>query len=155
MTAGLTIEDAARHLADGLVSREQARTGANAEAARARVAGRLRALPGTLENLHKGRLKEVGARLLTRLAAAAEVDLRNQIEALNHELALARRCRCDIDLDQVREVEAHLGKARSALAALLAVPGRAPAGRGLSAAASPSTSLPRPPKENDHGPQQR
>lgn len=101
-------------LADRLVRSEMLLSGVKRDAAERHVARRAGVLPGTLENLRRGRLKYadgIGARLRVLLIAQIE----RQITALETEVGLVRATSVDrADLD-ILGAETALEKARACL----------------------------------------
>ncbi len=83
----VTEDDLAKGWAASLEEREQRRSGLSRIMARKRVANRIGVSPGTLENLHRDRIKGVRGWVLMKLRAAALADLQREIEAHQHELA--------------------------------------------------------------------
>lgn len=101
----------ARRLEDG----ETRRSGAPLPAAREAVARRLGVTPGTLENLRNGRIKQVAAFVFERLRAVVETEIAAEINALEHELQVARATGLDPRSVEMAEVETALAKAREIL----------------------------------------
>jgi hypothetical protein len=105
--------DTARTLAARLESHERLRNGGSKSQARARLAGKMRVLPGTLYNLARNRLKRLDTELRDRLTAFAIRDLQHEIERLSHELEMARQMGAHPMSRRVGEIETHLAKARA------------------------------------------
>lgn len=89
--------------------------GMSPEQVRERVAVNVGALPGTLENLRKSRLKVVAADLFDRLRARLVRELETELRTLEHELHVLHASGLDAGDEQVGEIETHLAAARSAL----------------------------------------
>lgn len=87
--------DRAREWERALVTREATRSGLPSNAARVKVAHKVGALPGTLENLRRGRLKEVAAHLYAGLHAGVVAELEAELRHVQHELNLARQAGLD------------------------------------------------------------
>lgn len=104
--------DTAREYARRLEDREAARSGLTIQAARGVVARHLRIAPGTLENLRNGRLKSVAAHLFARLRERVEHEIIAEIQALEHELQLARTSGVDPRSNEIAAAEAALSQAR-------------------------------------------
>lgn len=98
-----------------LEDREAARCGVPVPAVRGAVARRLGVSPGTLETLRSGRRKGVDMTIFDRLRTAVEADIRAEINALEHELAVARAADPDRRVAAVDAAETALLAARAAL----------------------------------------
>ena len=94
---------------------EKRRDGVDAEQAKAAVARVLKAAPGTIENITRGRVKDIRRRLSDRIREAFIGSLEREIAALEHELQLARACGHQLGEDEVISIQAHLASARSLL----------------------------------------
>lgn len=94
-----------------LEEREAARSGVTKPVARAIVARRLRVVPGTLENIVRGRLKDIGHELAERLRGAIANELLREISRLERELELARACGPGPDRDEIDAAHAALEQA--------------------------------------------
>lgn len=116
--AAVTEDELARGWAAKLERREQDRTGLSRSLARKRVASRIGVSPGTLENLHRDRIKGVRSWLMTKLRAAVLAELQREIEAHQHELAtIALNPGCAL-AGAVQEVDEGLSRLKSMAAEL-------------------------------------
>jgi hypothetical protein len=111
----IAFDHSAQRLARELEDREQKRSGVPLSHARAAVARRLNLLPGTLENLRRGRIKDVRERVVCRLQAAYLKELEREYAALEHELACLRATGSRLNSQEISEVETDLAKVRAAL----------------------------------------
>ena len=84
------LEITVREWASALEDRERSRSGTSLPVARKAVASRLRVSPGTLENLRRGRLKEIGIGLYEKLRLATIHEAEREIKKLEHVAFLAR-----------------------------------------------------------------
>lgn len=98
---------ARRHLAF-VETAEARRLGVDRDAARARLASRLKQSPGTLENLNRGRLKRFCSGLVDGLRDEFIRAAEREIGQLTNELERARAGRSDADLRDAGEIETHL-----------------------------------------------
>lgn len=80
------------------------------------VARKIGCSPGTLENIHRRRLKFVDGGLIERLRSFIRRQYEREMEALQHELEMVRTSCARARRIQVPEVEAALDKARALLA---------------------------------------
>ena len=87
--------DRAREWERVLVAKEADRSGRPEHEARATVAHRAGALPGTLENLRRGRLKEVAAHIYAGLRAGVEAELEAELRHAQHQLLIVRAAGLD------------------------------------------------------------
>lgn len=87
--------DRAREWERALVKKEADRSGLPSNEARVKVAHKIGALPGTLENLRRGRLKEVAAHLYAGLRAGVEAELEAELRHVQHSLHLVRQAGLD------------------------------------------------------------
>jgi hypothetical protein len=110
----VTIDQAATW-ARALEDREAGASGLPLPAARDRVASRIKVPAGTLENLRRGRLKEVRATVAAALHAAFRKSLEAEIAKLEHELAILDRTGKSMGAGAVREAEAAIVAARQAV----------------------------------------
>jgi hypothetical protein len=96
-----------------LIRDESAARGINLPEARRIVAGEAGLMPGTLENLERGRIKNI-ERIARSLDELLEKKIERRIATLQHELELCRAARsvAPADLDRA---EAALAEARRAL----------------------------------------
>jgi predicted nucleic acid-binding protein len=111
MNAATDIERSAL-FARRLLDIEAERHGVGAELAKARVARREGVPASTLDNIVRGRVKQVAAWVRDRLAQAVVREIQNEISRLEHEIQIAR-----ISADQPRDAdllaaEAALAQAR-------------------------------------------
>lgn len=115
MMTSIDFTDVARGYARRLEDREAARSGSSVHVARMSVARRLHMSPGTLENLRNGRMKNVAAGIFAKLRSMVEHEINQEIQALEHELQMARACGLDRRDDEISAAEAALQTARSFL----------------------------------------
>jgi len=108
------------HFSKGLIRRDQARHGGDAETAMARVARRLKAAPGTFANIIRMRVKSVSADLRDRIVQAAFNDIEQEIARLDHEKRLLESMAIGPTRDDLDAVEAALEAAREGLARMRA-----------------------------------
>lgn len=94
-----------------LERREVQRAG-SITAGRQRLADKLGALPGTLENLARGRLKRIDGWLRLRAENLLMRELEREIAALTHELEALRATGADPRMSAVGEIETALATAR-------------------------------------------
>lgn len=113
--SSIAFDHSAQSLTRELENREKVRAGVSLKQARAIVARRLNVLPGTLENLRKGRVKDVRQRIADRLQAAYIRELERDFAALTHELACLRQTGSRLDSSEITEVETDLAKVRALL----------------------------------------
>lgn len=106
----------ARQWGSDLEDRESRRHGLELSEARKRVAARAGAAPGTLENLRKGRLKDVGAALYDRLRHLMIDDLRAEVTAHEYEIAVLQRLGGVLADREIQEAQAELRQIRAVLA---------------------------------------
>lgn len=107
--------DRARQWGRELEVREQRRLGLELAEARRRVAARAGAAPGTLENLRKGRLKDVGVALYERLRRLMLDELRAEVAAHENEIALLVELGGPVADSEIQEAQASLRQIRAAL----------------------------------------
>lgn len=93
----------------------RARAAGSIELARVQIARETRISAGTLENLRRGRIKQVAAWVRDSLQAAVVRQLEQEVRALEHEIMLLRQTGVDPRSPQVSEAEAYLARARAAL----------------------------------------
>lgn len=105
--------------ASGLLGRLEAieaqRIGLSSRDARAAVAHRLRALPGTLENVRRLRLKVVPSWLMSRIRAELVIALQHQARQLEHEIGLHLQAGAHYRDGDLAEAQARLAQARAIL----------------------------------------
>lgn len=98
-----------------LVDKEAARSGQSSNAARQKVAMRVGAAPGTLENLRRGRLKEVAAHVYAKLHASVVAELEAELRHVEQQLAIARATGLDVAAGGVFSLEANEARLKEAL----------------------------------------
>ncbi len=98
-----------------LVDKEAARSGQSSNAARQKVAIRVGAAPGTLENLRRGRLKEIAAHVYAKLHASVVAELEAELRHVEHELAIARTAGLDVAAGGFLSLEANETRLKEAL----------------------------------------
>lgn len=98
-----------------LVDREAARSGQSSNAARRRVASKVGIAPGTLENLRRGRLKDITAYIYAKLHASVIAELEAELRHVEHELAIARKAGLDVATGGVFSLEANEARLKEAL----------------------------------------
>jgi len=113
--SSVAVDTVARDWTRRLERAEASRTGLPIEDARKRVARRLGVLPGTLENIGKGRIKGIRNWVAQKIRQAVIREIEAEIARLQHELEMARRCGTRLDSELVGEIETHL----AAVSALL------------------------------------
>jgi hypothetical protein len=108
--------DNARSWATELEDSLARRTGQTVEAARRTIAGSIGQAPGTLYNLRNRRLKDVGAKLYLGLRQALINELREEMNRLEHKIAVLEAVgdgADEVDLDAAKamlaEVQTTLG----------------------------------------------
>lgn len=114
MNAASDIE-AANTMVGRLEAIEVARHGSTARLARQAIAARLRAAPGTLENLRRLRLKAVPHWLMVRIRAEIVAAIQNEMRHLEHELHLYLQAGGDPRSDEVAKIAASLAEAKATL----------------------------------------
>lgn len=102
---------AARRL-EWLEETESRQSGLNLEKARPVVASRIGILPGTAENLRRGRTKGVRGWVEQRITAAFIRGLEHEIRRLQSELDMARQGGTRMDDDDFLAAQASLEAAR-------------------------------------------
>lgn len=98
-----------------LVDKEAARSGQSSNAARQKVAQRVGAAPGTLENLRRGRLKEIAAHVYAKLHASVVAELEAELRHVETQLAIARATGLDVAAGGVFSLEANETRIKEAL----------------------------------------
>ena len=111
----VTIDQAATWARE-LEEREARVNGLPLPAARDRVASRPKVPAGTLENLRRGRRKEVSTMVAASLHAAFRRLLEAEIAKLEHELAILDRTGQAVDARSLGEAQAAIDAARAAVA---------------------------------------
>lgn len=79
---------------------------------RARAARAVRVPPGTIETLRRGRRKNICVRIWTDLRMAVIRELTREIEAMTHEIQIARQAGVDPREGEVLALEAAIRKAQ-------------------------------------------
>jgi len=108
-------DERARGWVTRLERAEKARTGCDLDEARETVASRLGVLPGSLENLRRGRTKGIRGWIYERLRAAMIVQLQHEIAAQKHELEMLIQGGSRPDSGEIQEVLAGLAALRLTL----------------------------------------
>lgn len=108
--------DRARHWSKWLEASERLRHGRSQIDARLRLATRAGTTPGTLENLRKGRLKDVGTALYDSLRHLMIDDLRAEVTAHEHEITVLQRLGGPVADREIQEAQASLRQIRTVLA---------------------------------------
>lgn len=108
--------DRARHWSKWLEASERRRHGRSQIDARLRLATRAGTTPGTLENLRKGRLKDVGTALYERLRRLMIDELRAEAAAHEHEIALLLELGQHVGDREIEEAQTSLRQIRAVLA---------------------------------------
>jgi hypothetical protein len=111
----LVYVDEARTLGKLLEDRRAARYGTSVEAARHGIAREIGVAPGTLRNLRKRRLKDVGAGLLDSLRTLVASELQGEMRRLEHEIKLVMATGAHPDSGAFTQAAADLAKVRNAL----------------------------------------
>lgn len=111
-----TYTDRARDWGDALEERERRKSGRTRAEARRRVAAQIGIAPGTLDNLHRGRLKNIAAHVYDRLRCLVISELQEEMAAHEHEIALLMAIGADPRDDEVAAARAGLRKIDTALA---------------------------------------
>jgi ribosomal protein L29 len=111
----LAYVDEAHRLGKMLEDRQARRDGSNVEEARKVVARKLGAAPGTLRNLRKRRLKDVGAGLLDGLRAYVVRELHEEARQLDHEAQLLLASGAHPDSGALAEIRQDLARIKSVL----------------------------------------
>lgn len=114
MSAAAMIDDVRCHVR-ALEARE-ARKGGSVGDARRRLATKLGCAPGTLETIHKGRLKRLDAWLRDSIQRLLVSEIEREIGALTHELEILRQHGGETRSVEIAEVEDLLAKARALMA---------------------------------------
>lgn len=98
-----------------LEEKEARRLGVPAKDARKSLARKLKASPGTLENIRRFRTKLVPHWLMARIRGEFIAALQMEIQRLEHEIHLARQTGMDNRDDALSAAEAQLQSARQIL----------------------------------------
>jgi hypothetical protein len=109
--SAVAYHDETRAMLARLEDKERRRS-PDALTARQRLARRLGALPGTIENFARGRIKRADAYLRAGVEALLMTELQQEIAALTHELEILRAGGSDPRLSAVAEIETALATAR-------------------------------------------
>lgn len=108
--------DRARHWSKWLEASERLRHGRSQIDARLRLATRAGTTPGTLENLRKGWLKDVGTALYERLRRLMIDELRAEAAAHEHEIAVLLELGQHVCDREIEEAQTSLRQIRAVLA---------------------------------------
>lgn len=119
VSTALTTTYEAQNLAKRLEDM-RAKAAGSIELARQQIARETRISAGTLENLRRGRIKQVAAWVRDSLQAAVIRQLENEMRALEHELQMVRQtgrplrdCEAEAIVSDLAKVRAALGLDRS------------------------------------------
>lgn len=104
---------AANRLTSAIEAAEARRLGLSIRDARPSVARRLRAAPGTIENIRRMRLKRIPSWLMDRLRSEFIAVLQHEIQRLQHEITVARQTGMDDRDDDLATAQAQLEAAKS------------------------------------------
>lgn len=110
-----TYTDRARDWGKALEDRERSRTGRSSVEARRRVAAQVGVAPGTLENLRKGRLKNIAAHVYDRLRCLVIAELQAEVAAHEHEIQTLMAIGADARSDEVSEARQNLREIHAVL----------------------------------------
>ncbi len=105
----------ARRWAETLEDREAKRSSLNVEEARPIVARRVGVMPGTLENLRKGRLKSIATHVYESIRASVIRELLAEKARIDHELQIALQTGVDPASPEMAEILADQALVRKAL----------------------------------------
>ncbi len=108
----------ARRMAVAIEDNEARRLGIAVSAARPKVASRLKASAGTLENLRRDRLKSVPSWLMTNIRLMFVQLLQSEIRRLEHEISLHLQAGADHRDDDLCAAEAQVQSAKEILSAV-------------------------------------
>lgn len=111
----LAYVDEAREMGIMLEDRQARRDGTTVEEARLVVARKIGAAPGTLRNLRKRRLKDVGARLLYSLHALLIRELEGELAHVEHYIQTRRSIGDRHDSRALAQAYADLARIKDAL----------------------------------------
>jgi hypothetical protein len=100
--------EVARRWAKRLLASERRRSGTPIRVAAAAVARRAQMTPASVMALVYEPPKDLGTMAFEALRDAVEREIKSEIEALNHELAMARARGVFARIDEVQEIEADL-----------------------------------------------
>lgn len=107
MSSAIAEAAEARNLANILVKQETRRIG-DRERARASVARAIGTVPGTIENLQRGRLKRISGWLRDALRARVVRELEAEVARLQHEIATLAQTGVDPRSNETAAVNADL-----------------------------------------------
>lgn len=113
----VTDVESAQRLARRLEDREAIKLGLPLKAVRERVARRISSSPGFLENLRRGRIKNVPSWLMQRLRDAMVSELTSEIQRLEHEIAIAKQIGVDPREDEISKAAAQIAETKKLLGA--------------------------------------
>lgn len=105
----------ARRLATAIEDHTARRLRLPVAKARPRVASRLGAAPGTLENLRRDRLKSIPSWLMARIRAEFIRVLQAQVQALEADISFHRQAGADHRSDDLAAAEAQIREAKKIL----------------------------------------
>lgn len=109
--SSLALDQDAKRWATVVEDGEAKRLGKNVEDVRPIVARRLGVVPGTMENLRKGRVKGVRTWVYGRLRALFIEELQYEIQRLQHELFLVHQRGIPAGDDAAIAAQAHIAAA--------------------------------------------
>lgn len=101
--------------AEELEVREAKERGSSREDARPFLASKLKMLPGTLENIFRGRIKEPKQKTIDAVRNAFIRELEAEIQRLEHEVFMARQSGAAPDAHEIFEAQSHIEAAKSLL----------------------------------------
>lgn len=97
---------------EALEESEAKRRGCSREIARPFLASRLKVLPGTIENIIRGRVKEPRERIKDAVRNAFIREMEMEIQRLSHEIEMARASGARPDDHEIVEAKAHIEAAK-------------------------------------------
>lgn len=112
---GTMLAITAKEWAAALEDRERDKSGTSLPVARKAVAARLRVSPGTLENLRRGRLKDIKLGLFESLRQAVIHEAQREIRLLEHTIEMARAADGNAAVEQVSSLESQRDALRKAI----------------------------------------
>lgn len=115
MSSAVTDVSTARQLIVRLENTEARRRSQSVSAIRPDVARKLKAAPGTLENIRRYRSKVIPSWLMERIRAEFIKLLQSEIQGLEHEIHLARQTGADHSGSALVAAETQLAAARQIL----------------------------------------
>lgn len=105
----------AHHFVTSIENAEARRKNRTVEEVRPDVARKLKASPGTLENIRRFRSKVIPSWLMDRIRAEFVAVLQDEIKGLEHEVQLARQAGANYRDDTLASAEAQLQAAKQIL----------------------------------------